>query len=732
MRSMLGVGGQALSAIAILLTPSVPAAQDPQDEQDWISQIIVSAQRREQNILEVPISITTVNDIELDRLGAHRFRDLEFAVPNLTFTGPPSNASPIITLRGISSEVSNAGFESSLSVYVDGVYQGRPTSFNQDLVNVERIEILRGPQGTLFGKNTIAGAVLITNPLPGNETEASVAAEYSRFETFRVNGSVSGPLAGDKLAARLSAFTVQSDGYMRNEFTGENINGENAVGASTHLRFTVGDGAELHLRGDYMRDRREFVFAEQTIANVTAPVIPGSFTTSLDGDLDEDRDIGGVSLTAEIPVGSHSITSVTAWRFADSTNLGDVDGGPVRSLNQTFIDDQWQFSQEVRIASAEGGRLDYLVGLFGYYEEVDTDRTFDVDNNLLVSLGVPPFLQIPAPVFLRGVGKVETMNLALFAHGTYAVTEQLTLIAGLRFNYEEKDLEFEQTSEFPLPILFGFIDFADQDSVSYENLSPTVSLTFSPTEQITAYARFSKGFKGGGWNLGIQSAGTNLGTAESIGFDPEKLTAYEIGLKGAVFDGALFFGLAVFHMAYNDLQVRQFDPDFGISRITNAGKATSQGIEVDFDLRPADGFSLSGGLGYLDATFDEFRNAAGPGVDFDGNRLPNSAKLTAHFAAEVQRPLGNLGDLVGRVEYSYRGNVFFDGSNDPVISERGFGLVNGRIGLTASEGGWEIFLWGKNLAGKDYATTAGPAFFGGLLTNFGLPRTYGIRARLKV
>lgn len=720
------------------LLPLTMAPVSAQDLSEALEEVIVVARKRAENVQDVPISITVFNNKMLERLGAARLKDLEHSIPNLAFTGPPSNASPVITVRGISGEVSNVGFESSLSVYVDGVYQGRPTSFNQDLVNVDSLQVLRGPQGTFFGRNTTAGAVVISNSVPDDELRVEGGAEYSRFDTVRVNGTVSGPINEGQLYGRVSAHGVWSDGYMENTFNNDEINNEDSYGVNFNLRATPNEGLELNLRGDITIDRREFLFAEQTIANVTAPVTPGRFTTNLDGALDEERDIGGISLTADLDVfNDHTLTSITAWRFADVLNRGDVDGGPIRALNQTFEDDQWQFSQELRIASPAGEQLNYVAGIYYFYEEVDSNRVFDVDQNLLTALGVPPlpFLQIPPPatnVLLEGVGNVETENIALFAHANYQLTKQFSINVGGRYTYEKKEVEFSQSAPPPLLFIFNQIDFTDTDEQSESDFSPTFGAAFDVTDKLRFYTQITRGFKGGGWNLGIQTTGNNLGTAESISFQPETIWNYEIGMRSLWLDGKVMLNVTGFYMDYDDLQVRQFDTTAGISRITNAGSATNSGFELEFLARATSNITIAAGLGYVDATFDEFSDAAGPGVDFDGNRLSNAPKFTASSSIEFNYPLDGLGTLVARGGYSYRSKTYFDSSNVDTISQDGYGVINARIGLVSPDERWEVFLWGKNLADEDYVTTAGPAFFGGLLSNFGIQRTYGIRIRYRM
>ncbi len=707
-----------------------------QDTQFLIEEVIVTARKREESLQKVPISITAFERRAIERLGASRFRDLEHVIPNLTINGPPSNAAPVISIRGVSSEASNIGFESSLSVYVDGVYQGRPVAFNQDLDNISSLQVLRGPQGTFFGRNATAGAIVITNPTPGENFEMYAGLEYSSFNTIRANGSVSGKL-GKTLYGRVAAFGVKSDGYMLNTFNDDKINNEDAFGVNFNLRSTPTDRIELTLRGDVMTEQREFVFAEQTIANVTAPVIPGRFTTSLDGALDEDRDVGGLSLTADIDLKSdYTITSITAWRFADSFNKGDVDGGTVRALNQTFEDNQKQFSQELRIASPSIGAFNFVAGAYYFYESVDSDRVFDVDQNLLDMLGVPPlpFLQIPPPatkVFLQGVGVVDTENFALFAHGNYQFTDRFSVNFGGRMSWEKKQMEFTQVAPLPLPFIFGQINFSDSDELKESDFSPTIGAAFDADENLRFYGQITSGFKGGGWNLGIQTVGNNLGTAESISFKPEKITNYEIGMRSKWLDNRVLFNLTGCYMDYEDLQVSQFDPTAGISRFTNAGLATMKGAELEFVALASSYVTIGGGLGYLDASFDEFKDAAGPGIDFDGNRLANAPRWTGNLSVDFDYPVGNRGTLVVRGVYKYRSKTYFDSRNDVIRSQDAYGLFDARIGFVAPDGAWEIFVFGMNLTDKEYATVNGPAFFGGLLTNFGLPRTYGIQVRIR-
>ena len=724
--------------IAVLIGVDVATvhAQQQGKAADWaLEEIVVTARKRDESLKEVPISITAFNRDILDRQGGRRLKDLQYAIPSLTFNGPPSNADPVITIRGVSAEVSNAGFESSLSVYVDDVHQGRPTAFNQDLDQVESVQILRGPQGTFFGRNSTAGAIVIKNPVPGDEVAVDARMEYSSFDTLRLSGALRGPLQEGKLYGSVSAFSVDSDGYMDNQFNGDTVNNEGAYGANIALRTVVSEALEILLRADMMVDRREFTFAEQTTPGLLAPVVPGRFTINADGDLDEERDIGGVSVRFDLDVGADfSLTSISAWRFADTLNRGDVDGGPIRALNQTFEEQQWQGSQELRLVSPSQERLSYVVGVYYFIEEIETDRQFDVDQNLLDEFGVPPFLNIPPPatqVFLEGIGDVETETAAVFAHATYQMSEQWSVNIGGRYTEEEKTVDFEQIAPFPLMPIFNQIDFTGAETNRESDFSPTVGLAYDVNEAVRLYGQATKGFKGGGWNLGIQTTGNNPGTISGIAFGPETIWNYEFGMRSSWRDGQVILNLTGFYMDYKDLQVRQFDPTAGIARTTNAGAATSKGAEVEFVAKAHPTLAFSAGLGYLDATFDRFRNANGPGVDFDGNRLGNAPRHTAATALDWNYVLHNQWTLSARAALSYRSKTYFDSRNDEERSQGGYSLVNSRIGVVAPNGDWEIFLWGRNLTDKNYVSVSTEAFFGGLLTNYGLERTYGLEVRYK-
>jgi len=727
------------ATIAGLLSSTSVTSLHAQDVSFEMDEIVVTARKRDEDIQDVPISITAITRRTLDRLNASRVRDLEHAIPNLTINGPPSNADTVITIRGVSSEASNAGFESSLSVYVDGIYQGRPVAFNQDLVNVESMQVLRGPQGIFFGRNSTAGAIVINNMVPDEEFRAELGLEYSSFDTFRANGTISGQLGSDKLFGSISAFHVKSDGYMENAFDGSTVNNENAQGLNAMIRALPSDNLELIFRADLMRDRRDFLFGEQTVASVVAGVTPGRFTTNLDGDLDEDRDIGGVSLTANLGVfGDFELTSITAWRFADTVNKGDIDASPVRALNQTFKEDQEQFSQELRIASPEGERFNYVAGLYYFHEKVDTDRQFDVDEQLLSLLGVPPlpFLQIPPPatnVFLEGIGAVKTTTAAAYVHSNVQFSDKFSGNFGARLSNERKELVFAQTAPDPLLNVFNFVDFSDTGKITKTDLSPTIGLAYDATEDLRFYTQVTRGFKGGGWNLGIQTTTSNLGTAESISFDAETITNYEFGMRSQWSDGRVMLNVTAFYMDYADLQVSQFDPIAGIGRFTNAGSATITGGELEFRLRPVSIVSISGGLGYLaKAEFDEFKNADGPGVDFDGNRLPNAPRWTGNIAVDFDVPIRSGASFIARAGYRFRSKTFFDERNDPVRSEDAYGLIDAHIGYVSEDDRWEITVWGKNLTDKEYVTVNSPSFFGGIQSNFGIGRTYGVRLKVKM
>ena len=670
--------------------------------------VVVSARKRLEDVQNVPISMSTVSADEITAHGAHDLRDLDHIVPNMVQAGLDSDINPSVSIRGISSDSRNIGFESGVSVYIDGVYTGRPTSYMQDLVDVDHIEVLRGPQGTLFGKNTIAGVINIVNRKPDETLRGTASFEAGNFNLFREQASVSGPISGDDTwMAGISAYRLDRNGIEDDVFNGKDYWNEHRMGGRGQLRFHPNDRLDVTLEVDGLNDRSR---------PETSHVIEGfgaSFVASDPFDIDIDapvrvkRDIWGSSLNGDYTLANGgTITSITAYRDNQVDFISDDDATHFAILTSHFVDHEKQFTQEVRYSSQADRRFRYVIGAYYYHQHVDTNR---------VSLA-PAGGLAPVDLSVSIVASVVTRDWAGFAQADWDVTPSFTLTGGVRYTTERKSLDFNLVGLPP----FGIISLVTQESKTSDAWTPMASAVYKINESLNAYVTVSRGFKAGGYNADF------VGNDE-LSFGPEFVTNYEGGLKFFGAGDRLRLNLAVFHMDYSDLQVSIFKPFTGFI-IGNAASATINGAELDGALQVGSHTLITTGVGYLDATFDKF--ITGSGDDFSGNQLPYAPRWTFNLGASQEIVLGDWGSLVVRGEYVYRASYFANSNNAVDKRIPGYSLWNGSLLFEPTNSRWNVEAWVQNLGDNLYISDQ-DAPIGGLLgsrsVTYGAPRTYGVR-----
>ena len=675
--------------------------------------VVVTARKRTEDIQQVPISISTLSSDEITSHGAHDLRDLDYQVPNMVQPGLDSDINPTVSIRGISSDSRNIGFESGVSVYIDGVYTGRPTSYMQDLVDVDRIEVLRGPQGTLFGKNTIAGVINIVNRKPDAVTRGMASFEVGNFSLFREEGSISGPIsADDTWMAGVSAYRLDRDGIQDNVFNGKDYWNEHRMGGRGQLRFHPDDKLDITLEVDGLTDRSRPETTHVVEGFGASFVAHDPFDIDIDAPVRVKRDVYGSSLNGDYSLSNGgTITSITAYRDNKVDFISDDDATEFAILTSHFIDHEKQWTQELRYSSPGDRAFRYVIGAYFYDQHVDTSRV-----SLAPAGGLAP---VDLTVSLDAT--VQTRDWAGFAQADWDVTPALTLTAGIRYTTENKSLDMNLVGLPP----FGIISLVTHPSKDSNAWTPMASAVYKINESLNAYVTVSRGFKAGGYNADF------VGNDE-LSFGPEFVTNYEGGLKFFGAGDRLRLNLAVFHMDYSDLQVSVFRPFTGFI-IANAATATINGAEVDGSFQVTSHTSLTTGIGYTDATFDKF--VTGSGDDFSGNRLPYAPRWTFNFGAQQEIVLGNFGSLFVRGEYVYRAKYFSNSDNVDVHTIPGYSLWNGSLTLEPVNSHWSVQAWVENLADKLYISDQ-DAPIGGLLGSrsetYGAPRTYGVRLTVKL
>ena len=702
-------GGVTVILSGYLLGPAAVFAADT--EAGALEEIVVTARKRTESLQEVPISVSVLTNATMKKIGATKVRDLEYVVPNLVFSGF-WDTQVSIAIRGVGDFTRNMGQEMRVGMYVDGIYAGRSGSANQELLDIERVEVLRGPQGTLFGKNTIAGAISLTTVKPNEDFGGYVTAEYGNYNLLTIKGSVNVPLIEDKLYSKFSLIHRTRDGFVENLFVGQkDAASSDYLIARAQFRAILGENTEAILTLDYKDDSHEAYLGEPNvgIGFDQAPKVHqlNTWLTPVN-----ESEAFAIALTVDHEYSNgYSLTSLTSYRNTEAVARWEENHSSLRLFDVTFGDDDTQISQELRLASPQGNRLTYVAGLYYWYQKAETDRVAISGSDLIpgVTLTVPQ------------TGDVKTDSYAAFVHGEYQVTDDLSITGGLRYTKENKDLNYSQLG---VPLFIDFVNF--EDKYSDDAWTPNIGLSYKVDDDKLLYATVSRGFKSGGWNA-------DFVVTTDIGFDAEFATSYEIGAKTEWLNNRLRLNVAGFVTKYTDFQVFQFIPVAGgglIFSLTNAGEVTTTGGEIELLAQPVDALTLTANFGYTDATFDKFKDGGGAGIDFDDNRLALSPETTLSLGAEYRF---DISDAVGsyiRADYSYRGGMFHNPDNiKPEFYTSGYDLLSARAALLLNNSGLEIALWGKNLTDEVYDVNKWITFLGTSHSQFGPPRNYGIELR---
>lgn len=726
-------GEEKFDRAPLLVEPLPPAAAA-------VEEITVTAQKREQNIQDVPISITALTSEFLQQTGLTTFDAIGQYVPNLQVTPVTDTRSTSIRIRGIGSTGLNAGIDPSVGVFIDGIYQGRTgLSVASDFIDIERIEVLRGPQGTLFGKNTAAGAISIVSKPPVFEYESTIQGVVGNYSDLELRGTLNAPLIDDVLAARLSGYVVGRSGWDTNLYNNEEVNDANRNGVKLQTLWSPSPDLDLLFIGDYSATDGTCCIPDvitysgpsvlgvsyQDLAEVTGIPLPKAdpFDRVVDANENSTNDVnvwgtlvqGDYQLSGALS--DHVLTSLSAYRQFNASSILDGDFSAYRATINEVEEAFQQASTELRLTSPSGERLEYVAGFYFYFSRNDTTNFLGIG---------PDFLAVnkPIPILIRNntdfsqsdtannvdTNVHKTWSYAGFGQSTYYLTPQWSLTGGLRLNYETKSRKGSQISNFtgidqgP----FGPDLFADE-SFSVFNPSPMGALRYFPTEEVMLYVMGAQGFKSGGFNQLRTRGGLNTQ------FDDEVSTTAETGARTTWFDRMLTANASFFYTWYKDFQAQSFD---GTSfSVTNAGSLTSYGIESDLVLVPHPIVVLGSSLGWNIARYSDFDNAectaaqieaAGPlgcTQDLSGEPLDNAPEWTTSSFLQLERELPlRTYPLIGsiRLEHSYRSSIFLQQDLDENLKQGPINLVNLRTGVRTDDALWDLTLWVSNLLNENY------------------------------
>jgi iron complex outermembrane receptor protein len=742
----------ATSALGLLAFAPSALAQDGATSETGSEDIVVTARRTEERLETVPVSVSAFSERALDRIQATDTTGLQGAVPNLNIVqGRGSSNATNIYIRGIGQPDALQTFDPAVGVYVDDVYYSRIRGTQLDLLDLERVEVLRGPQGTLYGKNTIGGALKVVTRKPGQTFRGGISAAYGSYDQFEIKASASGPVS-DTLAAGFAVMHARRDGYVEDAVLDRDYNDKNSVAARGALAFTPSSDFRLDISVDYSRDDAAMTVGQPL--NSLTYLIGGGTAIALPANPDpKDYDFTGRT-TPSLPnstklrhwgtsaAGEWNLTddlalkSITAFRKLRTRDYVDIDATQLE-LGDVFVGvDQKQFSQELQL-NYTGERLQAVGGLYYLKEDIASHQEAYADDLVGPLLGNPTFLRTIDDT-------LTTKSYAAYANASFSVTDALRISAGIRYTDEKKDY-WRTTSTFSTsPLLASLAPYIFARKQSWDDWSPMASIDYRFTDNLMFYARAAKGFKSGGFN------GRANSVAESTAYAPEKVWSYEAGFKGSVDDIARF-SVAVFHNDYKDFQARvsglDTDPVTGLPvpvlSVLNAGKLQIRGAELELALTPVTGLLVDTQIGYLDAEYKEFADARfiATGGSRAFQRPAFAPKWTMRFGAQYEADLGGSGFLTVGAQTRYRSttalavdNTFVNSTTEIAgLFQPGYWLHDARIVWEDEGRKFNIGVYGQNLSDKNYKTDGQDFSSIGTIRTayYGAPRTFTVRAGVK-
>ena len=737
---------------ALLLPPALPLSAIAADaDASAIEEIVVTARKREEGLLDTPLSVSALTAADLDRMQVDDLGDLSGIVPNLALNiGDAANA--VVYVRGVGQRDSLSFADPGVGIYLDDVYLGRAQGAFLDVVDVDRIEVLRGPQGTLYGRNTIGGAIKYVSAQPSAIPLVDVEAGFGNFNERLVRGVVSGPMSeGGSLLGRLTVAWSGHDGYAYNVHAGAGSTDGDRDSLSWRAQLNYSSDAwEAHLAVDRsVNDPQRSVTPARvtvgpTLVAPTAGRPPAADPFSVEADFNdvERLAVQGASLILRRSLSpSVEVKSITAYRTVQHTTHIDLDGTGYPIFGVLVAQDQNQFSQEIQLAFAHGEAVSGLVGAYWFSED---DVTPDgIRNSEPIDFAFGGGFFLPYNTVSENDQRIEAS--AVFGELSWAAGERVELTAGLRYTDEERHLKRKACQAFsPAPLdidgcnpaagsLNPFalrLDLGD----SFDALTPKLGIAYAADSAGLVYFNWARGFKSGGFDGRIGYNGASSPEAvdtQAEPYEPEFADTFEVGWKVGAEDGSWRFSASAFLNDYTDLQLSSFSatPSGGFATVfTNAGKAQTRGLEIEAMARPTPGLLLSASLGFLDADYQEFIDATQR--DVAGERTPiHAPDQTGSLAAQYEVPTG-----FGRVrlawDVTWRSDYFVEVNNHAALAQEGYGLHNVAVAFEEEDDRWAVSFGVKNLTDETYITHGFDltAFPGVGLAYHGAPRTYRLKA----
>jgi len=772
------------SALALIATSAPAFAQDAADEGGVGAEIIVTAQKREENLQDVPLAVSVIGGEAIANSGAVTLENAQYLVPSLNFRKSGTTLNQALFLRGVGTINFSIAAEPSVAAVLDGVVLSRAGEGFTDLADVERIEVLRGPQGTLFGKNASAGVVSIVTKRPSDSLEGSVEASYFTKEEYRGRATINLPL-GENIRSRFTGYYSEYDGNIRNITLDRKVNGYKHYGFRGAIEADLGDTVTLLLRGDWRKAKddccAEIIGTTPTNAGATALA-----ATGIDGDRTRriaqnlvtatNEESWGISLQADIELGEHVLTSITSYRGWDNQEIRDGDwlDRPYVGLNQLHDDGPQTsntFSQELRIASPTGNFLEYVLG--AYYSKADSDRTFarsvitcSASTLPAVAPGLTPCSTAPGvstittPYGIADFGSVFK-NFAVFGQATLNLSDDIRFIGGLRWTQDKLNIYHIRRTTLAGPGVGGSFDSGVYNNgalvpppgtgflagapngipftanTKNDNVSGKAAVQVDLSDNNMAYLSYTRGYKGPAYNVFY-----NMATVHTNVIEPETVNAFEAGLKNTFLDGALIVNLAAYYAKYKNYQANS--PDFvnGVrtTRLINAGTVSTQGFELELVANPASNFSVNAGLAYNKARVEEFKLP--PGADASqlipkGTPLANAPEWKFATGFDWNIETGGFANIEVNGQLSMQSDQIYELSPSAAVRRGstvdGYAIVDLSAALVDPNDGWRVAFQVKNLFDTSFASSIVSGGPGGSF-RYIIPREadryFGITARI--
>lgn len=698
----------------------VIAQEQATDVAPKMEEIIVTAEKRETNLQETPVAMSAFTAEMIDKQAIEDIRSLQFSVPGLTVAA--SRQLQVFTIRGVGQDNTLSGAESGVVTHLDGVYQARSYAAGMSIFDLERVEVLRGPQGTLYGKNATGGVINYISNKPTDEFDFNADLTIGDYDRLMTRGAVNVPLKEDKAAFRLSWLTEDRDGYYRNTWKDISAQDIDTESFRAQLRLTPTPDVEILLSAFQEHVGGNDVTSVELGQNAFAlPRDPDTYKIREDADTFEDNEISVYSAKLTWDLGNVVFSSLTANSETKRESVTDWDQSELPFWHFDLEFDSDQFTQEFQLRSNAESSLDWQLGLFYFSEEI-----FD-------------WYRFPG-IFLQGYSynfDFKSTSKAAYAQGTYSVNDKLSLTAGLRYTEDEKKgfeeqlvppdfagvpgLVYVETESGLLSVTFPFDD-------GWDEVTWKAGIEYAASDDMFLYGSVSRGYRGGGKWIGQNEL-----------YDPEYVIAYEAGLKSQFFDNRAQVNVAVYYYDYKDKQVRRtFVVEGTPAGVTdNASKASVKGVEVDFQFLPTTGLRIDGSVAYTDGQFDEYFSIdastpefAALGLqDLSGKQLPRTPEWAFTLGAEYAIELGEAGTLTPRVDYLWKDESYMSAFNRAAYVMPSYNRTNLRLRYNSPNGRWYADAFVLNLEDNADIMFRLPWLFGPESVEGGVapPRTYGLR-----